>query len=776
MSVNNIGGAESPLNTLSIPQDSETKSETATSTEQVNEHASIGGANHKVSVNPESLGSGALNGDQQTVCQDSIKGNGGKVGAQEKPKPLPKSPRLLQGDQSIPSETIKTKSIAGNALKPKPLPKPKAKLTPTKTATPKPLPKLNGMKSHKIVHGPTLSSIKIDTSIKQASGKAINDGGVEVKDPEGHPSDAVEAMNRAAEGGAPKPILKGVDQQSKTVEKHDPGKSISEVWIDKKGNSSKETIDRIDTVNNMAKAVEKKIAYLEEKLSEPALDSEGKKGIENEIKAQKKQLEKLQSSGKKWASSDFFRDMLRGNKRLISNNKPEGVISAMNEFGAIMDNKYYSSAPPVNMRNHSCKVLTENGKPPKVENEKTWVRIGVISDMSNGFVNLDSLNELNGLLEDGKLDEATDKRNEMILNITDNWKSSKARKNKNIDAAAGYALRQLGVSDKEILAIHNNINAKLELPKLEVNNNNVNDIQKTVGVTVGKRKDVMAQQFLQLVMQQVENSSAQDLQKGQIKMIHVALLNQNSKSIDGTGWNHDEENQMKDMAAIFAQFDGSKLICDGKGPFIDKEGNIHLPADEKFQEGQKEITLRSLFINQSVQGYVKNNGTTKDLNDKAKSKLPGIGVDKELQGKMDEIFKGEETGFSSAADMIDHFMNAGFKVSTGCLSAKDRTGFVSALMSKRVMRDSNFPESSMNKIMRDQLKPDSPAVKVIIDNTGTKVMKLAPFKLEGITDKFSIKGFYARSATLARQGVEILAEQQRVKQAEKYGKKEPSAA
>jgi len=84
------------------------------------------------------------------------------------------------------------------------------------------------------------------------------------------------------------------------------------------------------------------------------------------------------------------------------------------------------------------------------------------------------------------------------------------------------------------------------------------------------------------------------------------------------------------------------------------------------------------------------------------------------------------------------------------------------------MEDGDIPQSSRNKFMREQLDEDSPGVRVVQDNTGTKIIKILPLKIEGITKgtlgrKNAIKGAGKRIVTLTKSAIEIPKERQRIK-------------
>lgn len=580
-------------------------------------------------------------------------------------------------------------------------------------------------------------------------------------------SDAVKTLNESTE----KPLLTASD---------DPGKKIHQQWSVGENSIAEETIDRTDTVQKLQSSATKEIAYLKDELnncSDTDIDKKGK--IERKLARLEKIVAKCDQDEVSWANSDYFRDILRGDMDLRSSENSQGVKGAVQKFATLMDEEYYSRAPAVNMRYHQCDVQNgENGK----ESSAGWVRTGIISCMDNGFVNQSQMRELQEKLDSGQEQDATSLRNEMTREIFDSWKKQLKKDHKNVDASAGYALTQLGFSldqVEEIAEIAKNNGDFSDIPDktLQITKQTISEVAETVGHVNEKRNQLLSNQFLQVLMEHIERASAEDFADGELRMLHVGLLNHESRKVDKTGWYHNEEQEMQDMADIFDQFDNAKLICDGKGPYIDMDGNIHLPQMDQLPGDGKEVNLRALYLNQSVQGYTKNDGTQRKLNDRALEKLQKMGIEEEKMSQLEARLTGKKSGYSSAADTVNLSLLSGFKVSTGCLSAKDRTGFVSALVMKRKMEESGFPDRTVRNVIQKQVDVNSPAVRVVKDNTGTSVMKVAPFKIEGFTKSGGdIVGFTKRILLFARQGVEILKEKKRIAQYEKQGKSLPEEA
>lgn len=506
----------------------------------------------------------------------------------------------------------------------------------------------------------------------------------------------------------------------------DDGEEIGEEWE----GGIKENIKRIKTLLQLLENTRAQLAH--------APDDE----------RLKRRIASLEKRVKEWITSDSFRDDLRGVQGIRSDQNTD-FLSRIKAWEDEMQG-YYDLAAPVNMRYHTSEV-----------DEKTagWLRLGVISDKSNGFLDLERLKNLQKLGGDDFRAEL----NKMAQEIIDLWAKARAKENTNVDASAGYALRQLGFDDAMLVGIHQRLEKKEKVVFSLPPHIDVQSIKDKLQPTIDLREDILKQQFLQVVQEQLKHGK---IENSMLKLLHVGLLNHHSQKIDKTGWYHNEEGEMRDMAAIFDQFDGKKIIFGKEGPYFDKEGNIHLPTPSGHPEG--EITLRALYINQSVQGYTKNDGTQAALNKRAWVKML------KLRGcePIAEILRKAESSYSTAADVIDLARQAGFCVSTGCESAKDRTGYVSAEVAIN-RHAKHVAESIRRSIMMRQLEEDSPAVRVVRDNTGTKILKVVPFVLEGITDKFDVKGIAFRIKMYAKQFFEIQKEKARIRAKLAAGKAAP---
>jgi hypothetical protein len=188
---------------------------------------------------------------------------------------------------------------------------------------------------------------------------------------------------------------------------------------------------------------------------------------------------------------------------------------------------------------------------------------------------------------------------------------------------------------------------------------------------------------------------------------------------------HDERVEMEDMQEIFKEFKGKKLLFNGEGPSIDGD-TISLPQDCLPQGVEvppdKEIKLRTIFVNLSVQGNTKNNAAQLKINQEAMEDLiKQYPEDVETYKKIGD--PKQDGGYGTAEDFISFLLRTKkMAVSIGCLSAKDRTGFIAErLMLNQLSRKAQYV------FERNIFNRDWPPVKVLLENTpGYAALKVVP--------------------------------------------------
>lgn len=286
-----------------------------------------------------------------------------------------------------------------------------------------------------------------------------------------------------------------------------------------------------------------------------------------------------------------------------------------------------------------------------------------------------------------------------------------------------------------------------------------------------------------------------------VGLVNGASANPKKDKFDVTGWMHNEAVEMEDMAAMFAEFHGRQITFGRTdGPtFIDEHGNIHLPAPSTDLVDQTR-RLETLYVNITPQndtsnvdkvyrpnklmramGYTQftDPNIQRKLNDRAMLKLiaglpegpkqtaaiarfakssglnehvishqvqqlakagKGIQIDEQFFDQIEKLMNFTTGGYQRAEDVVVAFVRSKeFACSTGCASAKDRTGVVAARFVMRFLEIFNPTLQPQNGILRNPfapkiLNPDSKnrlAIAIVYENTGEKALKVDP-RLPGL--------------------------------------------
>ncbi|WP_068471463.1 hypothetical protein [Candidatus Protochlamydia phocaeensis] len=448
---------------------------------------------------------------------------------------------------------------------------------------------------------------------------------------------------------------------------------------------AEQTITRTNTIDQDILFCQKMIKHLTAKLEEsnPPLTEPERQKVQNDLDYYEQAMQRAQNyrtQGKDWIGSNGFRDLIAHS--LSFNDAARAYISA-----------------PVNMRYQELDI--------EGERKVGFYRIGIMSDMRNGWVSLTDLKAMKDQPE--KVQAKIKEIQEYILHPK--GKSTPLSGNK-LESAL-HALYEL-----QTIANH-----PAYLDKV-----------------IEERRRAIEQQMIQLIEGQISQNpdkALEALNAGRtFDLVHVSLLNQNKVDLDKTGWMHNERVEMEDMKEIFDDFKGKKLVFDGKGPFIDGD-TIHLSHQFEGQGmGTKEVALNTFFFNISVQGNVQNKGAQLSINTEQLNHLleahPHI-LDQYPEIK-EAILKGKETGYDLAEDFLFALLqDKSLCASLGCLSAKDRTGFISERLMLRMMQPHLPNPKGRNPFEKDIFKPDSPAVKVVSENTPHyQILKVNPTsKLRG---------------------------------------------
>lgn len=392
---------------------------------------------------------------------------------------------------------------------------------------------------------------------------------------------------------------------------------------------------------------------------------------------------------------------------------------------------------PVNFRHHSCDVTERTGEHETIGGH---FRVGVMTYQANGHTHLNELKQLRQLWVsnkeegqkaiEGKIKEL--ERGKVDLKEGKSVSFSIARKNESID----FAVNQL----RNLMRDHSDV--------------------------ITERSFYLESQFVHLLVGQAEKNQSQvvDPNNHAFSLIHLALLNRTTDKADRSGWHHNEANQMQDMQAIFQSFDGKEIVFDGKGPYVDLDGNVHMPQKVMVDGHAKKMTIDANFMNVSVQGHTKNDGIQASINTQTIDKLlkqaderfynafvkdlpipPSYHEGVKLLKKVKADLNLGKSSYRVAEDISVALTKMGIPTSVGCMAAKDRTGFVSARTILRHMYDKMTDQRSALHVsdpaelarLQDRFNEgivtdEGCASRVITDNTGARKLKISAPTLPGI--------------------------------------------
>jgi hypothetical protein len=445
------------------------------------------------------------------------------------------------------------------------------------------------------------------------------------------------------------------------------GQQITQEYFDGKQKVGAEIIERCDVLNNY----------------KGILEQEGS----NDLNQLEKYIKTRKKNGKQteWVKSSDFRQHCKE--------------STYEEAC-----KTFPLGAPVNMRLH--KMESHDGT-------EQILRMGVITDVSNGWYSLKDLQEMKTKPE--LIQKKKDEIDEFIAHPS-----------------------KLGILGKIIQKFKPDYGS-LKGDRL-ASAERAKKLLENVDTTLENRKKVLQRQMLQVVTEQL-NANPDKIKEGEpFNLFQVSLLNLKKKHLDSTGWMHDEEVAYEDMRRIMHEFQDMKVMLGGKeAPKIDTDQKtIFIPSEKN-----AEITLNTFVFNISPQGNLKNDDVQLYDNsvelDRLKAKHPDF-FDK--HDHLRNRLVGDDSGYDLAEDLsaciADHLKNDTHgSLGINCMSGKDRTGFVAARLMIR-----NLPSSE--KFAKKILNKDYPATKVVEDNTpGVRVLKIHPVTnlekgLPGFTNHESI--------------------------------------
>lgn len=321
-----------------------------------------------------------------------------------------------------------------------------------------------------------------------------------------------------------------------------------------------------------------------------------------------------------WIGSQELRDLLK-QAQLKGKTKEMGAA----EYEACIDRLIIA---PSNSRDHITKA--SNG------NSNHLLRLGAISFMANPYYHLDEM---------VKMSKNPDLRIKKIATLE-------------------KMLKKYASDERRVATIQYAID-QIRFPA---------SLQRSID----ERRAYLEMQMLQLVQEQLNN--AEQPIGDTFNMMHLLLLTETNRGWDKeNNWYKNEGSFMMDMSAIFKEFEGAKIhfVDNLAAPRVDygKNGKkiLYFPAKEN---NSGETTLHPLFMNLAVQGRNENSEAKQKaifghwLQEIKKIAPPN---DPELN-EIEKRFNEGESDFYLVDDVFCYVRKLGISLSTGCMSAKDRTG------------------------------------------------------------------------------------------------------
>ena len=278
------------------------------------------------------------------------------------------------------------------------------------------------------------------------------------------------------------------------------------------------------------------------------------------------------------------------------------------------------------------------------------------------------------------------------------------------------------------------------------------------------RQLILENQALQDLAAHFEGLSPEELQQLPPEVVfgRMSMLNGHNKPKKSEGFELNEANQMRDMAAIYGDLQDKKLVFDGKGPYLDQNGLIHMPFKAAGPGGEPLVRdFKPIFFNMSAQGNIKNEGPQQPINAEAYRSLSsrvlercdqldrlGTPEAKQKAAQMrqqllyigKELEKGVTDGFELAEQTTLLLQDLGAKISINCFSGKDRTGLLAALVTFKHLKDGlaglnpaigdRKTLSTLGKFGRQLMSVTGTAARVVEDNTKFTALKLSVFNIK----------------------------------------------
>jgi hypothetical protein len=255
------------------------------------------------------------------------------------------------------------------------------------------------------------------------------------------------------------------------------------------------------------------------------------------------------------------------------------------------------------------------------------------------------------------------------------------------------------------------------------------------------RRYLLEQQMLYYIEHQLQNNP-QAYEQHSLTVVHMSLLDPSLHLFGLSGWMHSEGKEMEEMKYLFDVCRGKQIIFDAPTTaFIDDQWNVHLPI----RNNQKPITLDTHFMNISVQNHTNEAVRTQnESNSATMERLTQIVNSKKIDANVlisnlqqqfrrsQKLSKDEEKQLYQAYQTsiaCDYFNRSSLRLveghstyarafeigaalallhipfSTGCQSAKDRTGLTCGGISAHLVRSSLEAQQRINTLLHKDCRP-----------------------------------------------------------------------
>jgi len=247
----------------------------------------------------------------------------------------------------------------------------------------------------------------------------------------------------------------------------------------------------------------------------------------------------------------------------------------------------------------------------------------------------------------------------------------------------------------------------------------IQQTEKPIEKVQEERLWILEKQMLHLVQAVAERSQHKIVLSKEslpsLKLVHVGFLNPKKEKLE-LGWQHNERVEIEDMHEIFKEFRGKTLVLDGTGPYIN--GNeVHLPFKIS---GISKVILQTYFLNISVHGYEENDGVQLAINKESIQAMAQDGnqiFTQEMTDKLNGKVKlaRKEKGYPFAIDLTNVLLNhPAVVLSEGCYGGKDRTGYIAE---KKMVKNLPAPYANHSSLKDKWNDPTYIPRKIAKDNT-----------------------------------------------------------